>query len=113
MAAKRSISQWWTAGAAALLLALAAVAGGAPPERTGAGRALLKGAAIRSTGADLADPEMEYVPGEVLVKFRDGAAPAAAALAAQSIGARVLHSFSNIGTLHWRLDPGTSVEQAL
>lgn len=55
----------------------------------------------------------EYVPGELLIKFADGASLAAVQNTAKSIRAQHLKTFRAIGVHHWRLGKGVSVEQAL
>ncbi|MCK4444792.1 MAG: hypothetical protein KAW09_09625, partial [Thermoplasmata archaeon] len=57
--------------------------------------------------------QMEYVPGELLVKFVDGTSHAAMKNARQSAGAQHIKTFSSIGVQHWRFDRRFSVQQAL
>ncbi len=56
---------------------------------------------------------IEYVPGELLVKFADGTSRAAMENARHGIGAQHVKTFSSSGIQHWRLDRRISVIQAL
>lgn len=58
------------------------------------------------------DPS-EYVTGELLIKFVDGAPQSAAVNAARSVRAQELKTFQAIGVRHWRLGRGISVQRAL
>ncbi len=57
----------------------------------------------------LVDPDREYVPGELLVKFK--ATPPPGLLAA--VGARRLKTFGRSGVELWRLESGMDVDQAI
>jgi len=58
-------------------------------------------AAVLAGDDDARAVREDYVPGEVLVKFKTGASP------------KHLRSFARIGVRHWRLGKGLSVEKAL
>ena len=58
---------------------------------------------------DLVDPSREYVPGEILVKFKT--TPPASALAA--VRGQRLKRFARSNVEHWRLGQGVDVEQAM
>jgi len=62
---------------------------------------------------DLADPTLDSVPGELLVKFKADAPAAGIQNVAKQLGAQPLQTFANIGVAHWRLGQGISVEQGL
>ncbi|MEE9129093.1 MAG: S8 family serine peptidase [Phycisphaerales bacterium] len=63
---------------------------------------------------DLAEAQLDHVPGELLVNFVDEAPDAAIVLAAQLVvGAEELKAFPAIGVRLWGLDPGLSVEQGM
>ena len=67
---------------------------------------------LQQIGEVPADPQ-EYVSGELLIKFVDGAPQSAALNAAKSVRAQELNTFQTIGVRHWRLSGGISVQQAL
>jgi len=66
----------------------------------------------RGPGDDV-DADEAWVPGELLLRFRDGTPRAARNRAARAVGARSLRTFPAIGVDHWRLPSGLSVERAL
>ena len=68
---------------------------------------------LQNAPPDLADPSLEFVPGELLIKFKDDAPASAIQDAADRLGATTLKEFTNIGVEHWQLGRGISVEQAL
>lgn len=59
------------------------------------------------------DPSLDYVPGELLIKFLPQAPPAAILEAARGLDAAEKERFANIGVRHWRLGQGISTAQAL
>ncbi len=58
---------------------------------------------------ELVDPGREYVPGELLVKFKGTPPPGILAV----VGARRLKTFPRTEVEHWRLGPGMDVDEAL
>jgi subtilisin family serine protease len=67
---------------------------------------------VRGAGDDV-DADGEHVPGELLLRFRDGTPAAARRRAQRALGARSLRSFTAIGVHHWRLPPGLDVQKAI
>jgi subtilisin family serine protease len=61
----------------------------------------------------LADPKLDHVPGELLIKFVPQAPAAAILNSARSLGAAEIDLFANIGVRHWRLGQGVTTDQAL
>lgn len=56
---------------------------------------------------------VEYVPGEVLVKFKSGVTSSAAKSLHSNIGAVKKNEFQSINVQHLKLNPGISVEDAI
>lgn len=57
--------------------------------------------------------ENEYVPGELLIKFVDSASATTVKNTMNGVEAKQIKSFKGIGTQHWRLGKGVSVDKAL
>ena len=90
----------------ALLVALPAVS-----RSQGLGQDNDRGAALRAEfGAGL---QVEFVPGEILVKFVKGTPPVSVQNVSRRLGVREIKTFPSIGVRHWKLGQGISVEQAL
>jgi subtilisin family serine protease len=58
-------------------------------------------------------PNPSFVPGEILVKFREGVPPRAKEEAHLPLDASLINVFPSIGIQHLRLPPSISVEEAL
>jgi len=71
------------------------------------------GSVSHRPGADLDNPDLAYLPGQVLVKFVPNAPASAIAGARQAVGARLREILPGIGVQHWQLGKGVSVEKAL
>ena len=68
---------------------------------------------VRTVGAPGSGaPGTEFVPGEVLVKFKVNAVASTKLALLSELGANTLTTFTS-GAEHWRLGSGVSVEQAI
>src|SRR5437899_3311734 len=56
----------------------------------------------------LANPDLPFVPGEVLVGFRAGTPASLMGKAAEDAGAKVLRNLPRLATQRWKLPPGVS-----
>jgi subtilisin family serine protease len=65
---------------------------------------------VARTGAGPTGPE--YVPGEILMKFKPEADLATMSRVRAALGGQTLHTFASTAE-HWRLPPGVSVEEAI
>ncbi len=63
--------------------------------------------------AALADPALDHVPGEILIRYADQAPPGAVAAAMTRVAAVPVRTFPVIGVQLWRLGAGVSVDKAL
>jgi len=61
----------------------------------------------------IADEDLDYVPGELIVKFKEGAPPGLRIAALRAAGAHKVKGFRTISAEHWRVGPGMSTERAL
>ena len=65
----------------------------------------------RASRAALAEPELHYLPGQLLVGFRPGVTPLAKAQAAAFLGARLMRDLGRINVQQWRLPRGMTPEE--
>lgn len=68
---------------------------------------------MAATGACLAEEAPEYIPGEVLIKFKPMVKQAAIAELVKQRGLYMINENRRVGIMHMQLPSGTSVEQAV
>lgn len=59
------------------------------------------------------DSDADYAPGELLIKFKDGASDDDKGKTKDEVGAESLQEFKDLGVKHWKLGNGYDIEKAL